>query len=308
MSNSSEEKQSRRKFLRKLGLGVGGLSLVGLVSSPFLLRPGWTSGKIFKKKKPNLDRVIGIMFRNIAVGSGTEGFAWSCAPSEKKKANLDKIVGEILDKKATIIGLNEVDFGLHQEHYIADKLADEWGVSYFVGAKHADVPTFRFGNVIISKYPITQYMPEVFGSYLGRLGHQCKGFVDANIKLGYKKLDVVVTHLHSDDEETRIKEANVLVDYLKKKENPFVLMGDFNDVPDSKVIKKISSVANPVELDLLTYHSRNPTKKLDYIFTSKNLNPYGSYPICSDASDHCAIGCYLDMIQREIIRPPIIEI
>ncbi len=313
MGNSSEEKHNRREFLKKLGLGIGGVSLFGLVSSPFLLRPGFTSGKIVKRRTIHLDGVIGLMSYNIAVGSGEEGIAWSCASFKEKKNNLDKIVEIILDKKVSIVGLNEVDFGYSvegktQEKYIADKLADEWGVSYFVGGKHADFPLFRFGNAIISKYPITSYLPETFGNYFGRLGHQCKGFVDANIHTPYDLLDVMVTHFHDSNEENRIEEADFIIECLKRKEHSFVLMGDFNDVPESKIIKQISDIVNPVELDLLTQHSKNTTKKFDYIFTSNNLDSFGQYVVCSDASDHCAIGCYLDLVSRERRRPPIIEI
>ena len=141
----------------------------------------------------------------------------------------------------------------------------------------------------------------VFGWHWSRVMHEMKGYLDATVDTGSTKLDVVVTHLYEGDLAVRISEAGELADHLGRKQNPYILLGDLNSLParqdidNGKVIERLSGVARPVETHILTYSSEDPKEKLDYILTSKYVPSHESRAIGSDASDHLALCCGIEL-------------
>ncbi|MCS7243174.1 MAG: endonuclease/exonuclease/phosphatase family protein [Candidatus Calescibacterium sp.] len=114
----------------------------------------------------------------------------------------------------------------------------------------------------------------------------------------------------------RQKEAQTLVDMVKNSNIPTILMGDFNDFPNSTVIKTIESnnFKDVRKLDKLSEETKYPThfskhvSTLDYIFVSPELedkvvqnsfNIVGNKenPIASKVSDHRLIEVQLNLEQ-----------
>lgn len=112
----------------------------------------------------------------------------------------------------------------------------------------------------------------------------------------------------------RQKEAMNLVDLATKEKMPTILMGDFNDLPDSSVIKTIenSNFKDVRKLDKLSKETKLPThygkhvSTLDYIFLSEELqntviqntfNVVGKIenPIAKKVSDHRLIEVQLSL-------------
>jgi endonuclease/exonuclease/phosphatase family metal-dependent hydrolase len=118
----------------------------------------------------------------------------------------------------------------------------------------------------------------------------------------------------------RQKEAAKLVEYAKKDDIPTILMGDFNDTPDSNTISiiKNSKFTDTRQLDNLsketnnyTYYSNNPkydTAIIDYIFLNDkakeklkvvqgSFDITGKYdnPLAPIASDHRAVSIKLNL-------------
>ncbi|MGC8815543.1 MAG: endonuclease/exonuclease/phosphatase family protein [bacterium] len=118
----------------------------------------------------------------------------------------------------------------------------------------------------------------------------------------------------------RKKEASKLVEYAKKDNMPTILMGDFNDSPDSSTIsiiknneftdvRQLDSLSK--ETNLPTHYSNNPkygAHILDYIFLNdkakEKLNVVqgsfditGKYdnPLAAVASDHRAVSIKLNL-------------
>ena len=56
-----------------------------------------------------------------------------------------------------------------------------------------------------------------------------------------KTLWIAVTHLDHMGAEARLRQAAILADWLAERPGPRILMGDFNDVPDSAVHRILSS-------------------------------------------------------------------
>jgi endonuclease/exonuclease/phosphatase (EEP) superfamily protein YafD len=68
-----------------------------------------------------------------------------------------------------------------------------------------------------------------------------------------------------------------------------VLVGDLNATPESDEMKPMyanyrDAIANQSEA--YTYSEENPTKRIDYIFTSNHIETKGARVIDSLASDH----------------------
>lgn len=157
------------------------------------------------------------------------------------------------------------------------------------GFDHAHFfPAFRYktrahqGNALHSRFPIIKTKNHLLpGSgeprYLG----------EAKVYLGDRDLTLFVTHLslnllHRQEQIQKISER------VNASSGPVVLAGDFN-------------IAHEGELDLLeesrlqkvytakTFPVWNPTKRLDYIFASKEVQIREGF-VCSEAfSDHCLL-------------------
>jgi endonuclease/exonuclease/phosphatase family metal-dependent hydrolase len=118
----------------------------------------------------------------------------------------------------------------------------------------------------------------------------------------------------------RQKEAAKLIEYAKKDDIPTILMGDFNDTPDSTTISiiKNNKFTDTRQLDSLsketnnyTHYSNNPKYKpsiIDYIFLNDkakeklkvvqgSFDVTGKYdnPLAPIASDHRAVSIKLSL-------------
>jgi len=118
----------------------------------------------------------------------------------------------------------------------------------------------------------------------------------------------------------RQKEATKLIEYAKKDKIPTILMGDFNDTPDSNTISiiKNNKFTDTRQLDNLsketnnyTHYSHNPKYKpsiIDYIFLNDeakeklsivqgSFDVTGKYdnPLATIASDHRAVSVKINL-------------
>jgi endonuclease/exonuclease/phosphatase family metal-dependent hydrolase len=89
----------------------------------------------------------------------------------------------------------------------------------------------------------------------------------------------------------RAKQANDLKIFLEEQKKPFVLCGDFNDLPNSYTANKIAAGLNDAYLQHgfgigSTYNGNIPFLRIDYIHTSPNLNSYSFRVIHNPISDH----------------------
>ena len=93
------------------------------------------------------------------------------------------------------------------------------------------------------------------------------------------------------------KQGEILIEYLKTVEPPFVLSGDFNLTPDQPLIKKISSLTRNLTkennvsntLDPKNHRVKNlfpPGLAVDYIFTSLDITIKNFAVIDENLSDH----------------------
>lgn len=202
-----------------------------------------------------------------------------------KEIDVDGVANLIKNTKADIIGLNEVygeyNNSLPQYQEIAEKL----GFHYYFG-KTFTFKGIPFGNALISRYkfknPKTIMIPdpEIRDShwYETRCIIQSE-FADFNLK-------VLVTHygLFPTEQENALKTTLNLLD---DNQSNLVLMGDLNMEPNNEKIKKLEEfLINTLNDESLTYPSINPTKKIDYIFITKDIELLEAKIIEKVVSDH----------------------
>jgi endonuclease/exonuclease/phosphatase (EEP) superfamily protein YafD len=71
------------------------------------------------------------------------------------------------------------------------------------------------------------------------------------------------------EDRFRFAQAEALTRHLDGLNTPYVLLGDFNDVPDSRTLalfRDRAAEAAKQEADRFTFSSTEPSKEIDYIF------------------------------------------
>ncbi|MFC2946828.1 endonuclease/exonuclease/phosphatase family protein [Virgibacillus sediminis] len=219
------------------------------------------------------------------------------AVGEDGRLDLERIAEVIEDANADIIGLQEVDNHWSSRSDFQDQaslLAERLGMFYTYAA-NLDVepaeegePRRQYGTAILSKYPILKSE----NHSLTRVGDtEQRGLLEAVINVKGSHVHVFNTHLAltPEESETQIQEV---VDIAEQSKGPKVIMGDLNAVPESDEMVPMYAHYKDAfngQDDAYTYSAENPTKRIDYIFTSEDLGVQNSSVIDTLASDHLPI-------------------
>ncbi|MFC3040715.1 endonuclease/exonuclease/phosphatase family protein [Virgibacillus xinjiangensis] len=219
------------------------------------------------------------------------------AVGEDNRLDLERIAEVIEDADADIIGLQEVDHHWSARSDFKDQaklLADRLDMFYTYAA-NLDVepaeegePRRQYGTAILSKYPIltSENYP------LTRLGNtEQRGLLEAVINVKGNHVHVFNTHLALTPEERELQIQEV-VDIAEQSKGPQVIMGDLNAIPESDEMVPMYAHYKDAfsgQDDAYTYSAANPTKRIDYIFTSEDLGVQNSRVIDTLASDHLPI-------------------
>ncbi len=225
--------------------------------------------------------------------------------------HLDEVVRFLKSADADIIALQEVveiETGNTAE-IIAKELGYECthGIQMHLPRKflpkYADEEgTVKFGTAILSKYPIVKGEPVDLSPEASRIATK------ANILVGEKIFHVVSLHLKHSHYQQPLAIQDVQVKNLLSMlsaENTIV-MGDFNAVPESSVIQKMSE--SLVQTDMTNTPTwplyvegcscadgSEPKFKIDYIFTTKDMQTISSETGITKASDHAPISATVEI-------------
>ena len=199
-----------------------------------------------------------------------------CMNYRTRKIEFDTFAEEIQSYNPDIVGLNEIrDQGEAEDYQAQAKiLAEKLGYNYYF-AKAIDVKGPNpYGNAILSRFPIISAEtipvpdPEV-QAYNGYYETRCLLKAQIDVCGG---LNVCVMHfgLNPDEQENAVNVASANISDKK-----CILMGDFNLTPENEVIlpirERLFDTAELFTEELLSYPSDEPTIKIDYIFTSRDI-------------------------------------
>ncbi len=219
---------------------------------------------------------IKLMTYNIHYGVGTDDIY-----------NLQTVIDTIKAQEADIIALNEVD---HMMPRTAFQKQDEILKNAF-GYEAVYAPNInlgaKYGNMLISKYPILSWT----NHRLPRKGRfsEPRGLIEAQIDIDGQTLNVFVTHLSTNRQE-RKKQMDFIRSYIKTIKAPTVLMGDFNELPDSSKMEKITDILKDTATEAYaTFPADVPNARIDYVFVSSEITIKDNQVIESQASDHLPV-------------------
>ena len=210
---------------------------------------------------------------------------------------LDEIVNIIKQSEADIIGLQEVDSNFarsmfkDQLRYLGNKLD-----MYNVYGDNVNTFGAKYGNGILSKYPIESYENIRLPS-----GKEQRGMLSAVIYIEGNKLNFLTTHLGLTSQE-RLSQIQTISKYLETLSNEVVLVGDFNATYESYEVREMSKKLRDVgyitdNKNIPTFEVPFMSRRIDYIFISSNINVTDYKIIFENASDHYPVTANIKIIK-----------
>lgn len=234
--------------------------------------------------------------------------------------NLKKVNNLFDSLNADIIALQEIDYAAARSYYVnqQNELA-KLGYNYVAQAVNWDEtylpypywpPSVHFGEIlsgqsILSTFPLKDHERIVLervadapfyrdALYLERLAQVVKTNIEG------KTVVIINIHLEAFDKPTRVNQFDYVLDLFKKyaTDYPTILLGDFNSKAKdpNAVIQKLINMAGvgnaAFEKIEPTFHGKEPFKRIDYIFYTKNSIDYIRGTVLTEfnvASDHLPV-------------------
>lgn len=203
-------------------------------------------------------RVLRVMTYNIHHGEGIDG-----------KLDLERIAKVILSEKPDLVALQEVDQSSKRAGGVDQvaKLAELTSLHPAFG-KAMSFQGGGYGVAMLSRWPLQEVKTHALPADAGT---EPRAALSATITAGNKgpKLQFIVTHVdHRSDSKARAQQVSKVRELFPPSQAPAILAGDFNDTPESDVIRGLLTEWSDTAAgnELLTYPSNPPTSKIDFIF------------------------------------------
>lgn len=221
---------------------------------------------------------------------------------KKRVIDIGLFADKIKAEGADFCGLNEIRGEGPFEGYTnqTDAIGDALGFNRYFGKAVMIYGENPYGNAFVTRYPIvsaeTFIVPDPEDRTNGRwFETRCAIKLVAETELG--RVCFVVCHMGLNDSE-RINAVKVVCDIIDSTDLPMVVMGDWNDTPDSPILAPIfERLSDTAELggaaDGATFPSDAPNKKIDYILY-RGLKCVSCRIITDIVSDHFPIVADFD--------------
>ncbi|MEG1379284.1 MAG: endonuclease/exonuclease/phosphatase family protein [Bacteroidales bacterium] len=212
-------------------------------------------------------------------------------------ASMEEIAEYIRKENPDLVALQEVDWKTNRERAphqngvaMINALANATDMFGLYG-KAIPYRDGYYGVGILSKYPLISsrriLLPNPDPKKEQRIMLMAEVELPDSLPLIF-----ICTHLEVSSEEARIQQVRFIKKQVRTiQDKPIVIAGDFNARPDSKVIKKeMKGWINGTNA-LNTFHTNNPTIKIDYIYflPDRGLKMLSTYRGESKLSDHFPI-------------------
>ncbi|MEZ0275884.1 MAG: endonuclease/exonuclease/phosphatase family protein [Roseimicrobium sp.] len=231
-----------------------------------------------------------VMTYNVHGCAGTDG-----------KFDVERIASVIRTYNPDIVALQELDVarrrsgGSHQANLIAEHL----GMKGHFHPAWLPLPEEQYGDAILTPWPFRLIKGAELPTAASPLAFEPRGALWISVQKQDAEIQVMNTHLGLSPKERRNQvDALLGPDWLTHPActPPVIFCGDLNDIPGSRVYRRIASKLQDVQRTAglfrarATFPSRLPLIRLDYIFTSPGITVESAQvcrsPLTRVASDH----------------------
>lgn len=182
--------------------------------------------------------------------------------------NLSRTAATLSALSPHLVGLQEVDERVERSGGVdqADELGAALNMEHAFGA-FMPYQGGRYGMAILSRYPIVSVNPLQLPE-----GNEPRIALMANVVLPANDT-ITVINVHFDwvqDDGFRFAQASTLAAVLDTLSHPWILLGDFNDVPESRTLELFRSLGIEAAKDAgstLTFPADEPNREIDFVFT-----------------------------------------
>lgn len=210
-------------------------------------------------------------------------------PSKPDLIDLDAIARVIINSKADIIALQEVETGVNRSGKVneAKILAEKTGF-YYHFFKAIDYDGGEYGTAILSRYKLKEPklvpLPEKITAEKRILAY-------VTLKVGKQKFILANTHLDANKaHDNRIVQMQRILQEFESSTLPVILCGDLNSVAGSETINQLDAQFKRTCVDNCpgTIPQINPRRTIDFIATKNIKWPILQYQVIEEtyASDH----------------------
>ena len=233
------------------------------------------------------------------------GKYWDALISFLKAQNADFITAQEVtggkenrtdDKTANLFELLKSQLRLHGVYHKDFDVSDDGGY---------------MGNAVFTKHEIVSSKPVILKPFR-EIRHEeftsheffpsfPRHVLDATVRVNGTTMHIMSTHgawtaPPQDTDETQ-RQARLVANYLKLLDKPFLLAGDFNNVPESKTIGIINEVANNLMIGSDAEQTTHPKVHkivprgylVDYVFSSKEFRLKSIEAPVVTVSDHLPV-------------------
>ncbi len=209
--------------------------------------------------------------------------------------SIKAVASSIAGTQPDLVGLQEVDY-FNPRSAFADqtaKLGSMLGMYHVYGPNVAWGGVARFGNAVLSRYPIISCR----NYQLPSQGEQ-RGLLRVEIKLAGQLVVFLNTHLGLNHQE-RLPQVDKIIKIAGGVSGPLLLAGDFNARPGSEEIVRLQKVLKDGDLTGagLNFPSDQPKYKIDYIFYSNHWTLNETRVFTSQASDHLPLATVVELLR-----------
>ncbi len=226
-----------------------------------------------------------VMTYNIHHGEGLDG-----------KVDLARIAALIKQERADIVALQEVDKGVARtaRRDLTAELAALTGMTG-VFSNNFHYQGGEYGNAVLTRFPIKSWNNRYYKMI--RPNEQ-RGILQVVLDVRGRELVFMNTHIDSrpDDAERWLNVGEMEALEKQYRSNPMILCGDFNDVPTSRIYRRMSETFHDTWARVgqgtgFSFPAGKPIKRIDYLWISKDeaLMPLKAWIPESEASDHLPV-------------------
>jgi endonuclease/exonuclease/phosphatase family metal-dependent hydrolase len=198
---------------------------------------------------------IRVMTYNIHHGEGVDG-----------RLDLERIARVIRSAEPDLVALQEVDQRAQRTGQVDQpaELARLTGMNVVFGA-NIPLQGGKYGNAVLSRWPILRHENRL----LPRLNEgEQRGVLDVEVQLpDGASLRLLATHFdHRPAEEERLASVRRIDEWVREAaQRPAILAGDLNAIPESAVIKELTTQWQPATAAAPTFPAQRPTRQIDYV-------------------------------------------